>query len=251
MRKRIKSRLPIIVKHFFVVYILLSTLVVAAQKPNQSMVDSLIKIAESYKEKDIDKSRSLSQKVLKLSLKLKYDNGTALAYKNLATLSMFQSDIRTAIDTYNNAIVYFKKVNSIRGIADCYNNIALAFSMNSKFDSSLIYYQKNLTLEEQLGDKVAIAETMENIGIAYYYHGYTKRAMEYFIKAATIFYTIKEYSLLYPTIVCISSVFSDLGYHRLSIRFHHLALIMAQHFENIRVMSTCYNNIGVLLFQFG
>ena len=237
-------RFPNFSKLFLILLIILCANAIMAQKADKQKVNSLIKTADSLKDKDIDKSRLISLHSLDLSLKMNYDSGTGLAYKNLATLMMFQSDIRNSIDTYKKAITYFEKAHYTRGIADCYNNIALSFSVNSKFDSSMIFYQKNLELEELLNDKISIARTLENIGIAYYYQGYSKKAITHFLNATTIYYDLREFSLIYPNIVYISSVLSDMGYHRLSIRFHQIALIMAKFFNDTRVMSNCYNNIG-------
>jgi tetratricopeptide (TPR) repeat protein len=108
----------------------------------------------------------------------------------------------------------------------------------------LIYYQKTLQIEQWLDDKVSIAQTTENIGIAHYYRGNSKVAMSYFLSAAVLFYKIKEFQLLNRTIVSISSIISDLGYHQLSIKLHQTALYLAIKYDNLRIMSTCYNNIG-------
>lgn len=208
------------------------------------IIDSLIKSAEKMREKEILRSKDLTLNILQKAKKIDYNKGIAFSLKNLATIYLFQSEINLAVETYQEAIVYFKKENFVRGVADCLNNIALAYTLNSNFDTAQYYYRQNLEIEIWLDDKVGIAQTHENIGILYYYQGYPKRALSYFLQAAITFNRLKEFKKLNSTLVNISSIISDMGYHHLSIRLHKGVLFMAQYFENIRVVSNCYNNIG-------
>ncbi len=228
----------------FIAIIILSYNSFGQSKKEEVLIDSLIKTAEKLRETNIQQSKELSLMVFQKAKKIEYNKGIAFSLKNLATIHLFQSEIEMSVAKYKEAIEYFKKEQYVRGIADCINNIALGFTLNSNFDSAQIYYRQNLDMEIWLDDKVGIAQTEENIGILYYYQGYPKKALGYFLKAAITFNRLKEFKKLNSSLVNISSIISDMGYHHLSIRLHKATLFMAQYFENIRVVSNCYNNIG-------
>lgn len=217
----------------------------------KNQIDTLIRQAESLRDKDALKSKILTEEAYQKSVKLQYDLGIAFALKNRATLYLFESNAKLAIQNYREAIVFFEKENYFRGMSDCTSNIALCYSQNSKFDSAMIYYQKNLAMEQWMDNKVGIAQTYENMGILYYYQGYSRKALDHFLKAATTFYKAGNFKLLNTTIVSISSIISDLGYDEVSIRLHNTALFLAKHFENIRLMGKCYNNIGFSYYNIG
>jgi tetratricopeptide (TPR) repeat protein len=68
---------------------------------------------------------------------------------------------------YREAIEVMEQSRHIRGLALAYNNIGLACTQQQKWDLAEDYFQRSITLWQELGEPVWQANTVDNLADAY------------------------------------------------------------------------------------
>ncbi|AEA46012.1 tetratricopeptide repeat protein [Fluviicola taffensis] len=114
-------------------------------------------ISWSFKYSHPDLMEKLLRDNIQLSKKLKFDSGTALAYKNLGILMDEAGNMPKSIENYQLAIRYYKKANDEMGVAKSEANIGILYrdlkrntEAIAKFRESNKIFIKNGFLQGQL-----------------------------------------------------------------------------------------------------
>ncbi|MEZ5045807.1 MAG: tetratricopeptide repeat protein [Chitinophagaceae bacterium] len=105
---------------------------------------------------------------LQLSIKLKYQDGMAMAYSSLGVNYDFgKSNSEKAIFYYLKALGINIANNNKRGIASNYSNLAIVYSRKDRYKEALDYFYKALRLHEELGNKRGISGILVNMANIY------------------------------------------------------------------------------------
>lgn len=110
-----------------------------------------------------------------------------------------------AIESYNKALVVFKKIGFQTGIANCLSNLGNAYDYKKIPEKSIKYYKEAHEIMSAIGDKTGIANNLTNLGIAYI--------------------SLKNYSKAITYLENTKSIYKEIG--------------------NINNLSIVYNNIGL------
>jgi tetratricopeptide (TPR) repeat protein len=130
-------------------------------------------------------------KALELATRLKYNFGIAEAYRVRGIGQYYMNNPEDAINSYINALPYFKKANSKKGEAQIYNNIGNLYRDNN-YDAALEYFQKALDIGHEINDKSLIAKAYLNIGSLYFRQQSYNQALKYYHESELIFNVLKD-----------------------------------------------------------
>ena len=120
----------------------------------------------------------------------------------------------------------------------------VGLSMSGDFVSALEYYDKALTIYEQLENKMSIAGVNGNIGIIYYLISDYSKALTYYQKSLEVSQQIGDKSGIGAIASNIGSVYLELGEYQKSLEFQMRSLAFGEEINNIHSIAIATNNIG-------
>jgi signal transduction histidine kinase len=112
-----------------------------AAKESKDKIDQLHAYAQTLLDKDNDKARGIYKITTELSEQLKYDLGTATAFRKVGYINGQVGDYKASIDCFRTAILFYSKGGGhLKDLLVCYNNIGANFRQFGKVDSAMHYY---------------------------------------------------------------------------------------------------------------
>ena len=183
----------------FLIFVI-SVSINAQKKQGQELIDSLQtvvanKIEGSQKadlynalfiaciKKDISTAANYAQLQLELSTRIKYNDGIALAKRNLGIVSTTHTDFDAAIQSYKSALTYTNN-KKIRG--QILGSLGKVYALKSDYPSSLENYNKSLTLFEDLNEIELQKSVLQSISSLYISIGDSEKAREFISKSKQI-----------------------------------------------------------------
>jgi len=134
----------------------------------KGIVDSRSNLVTSYCFKGDYKSAKENLQFLETFIKPSKDSiDYADMYGNYGMMYGMQSKYDTSIQFYEKAIGIYERHNSKTSLPSSYSNIAIGFQQLSNFPQALLYQQKGLKLAEENNDETTQAYTLVNMGITY------------------------------------------------------------------------------------
>ncbi len=113
-------------------------------------------------------------------------------YSNTGMLLGMQSKYDSSINFYEKALRIFLANNNKERLAGTYSNLGIGYQQQSNFSRALYYQQKALSIAEEQKDLINQAYTLTNIGNTYENIGDTAKAEQVYLQAIKI---AKENSL--------------------------------------------------------
>lgn len=175
-------------RRFILVLLMMLPCLVHAQKQGQERVDSLLQElgSERFKKtEDTEKARLLTRLAfsirnidpdrgvkyagdgLKLSEKLGWKQGIALAYNSLYANYSVKSNYQEALDFCTKSLKIFEELGDKKGIAANLGNIAECYNALGNYEKALDYESKELKIAEEMNNSVLIADCNINIASTY------------------------------------------------------------------------------------
>ena len=257
-------------KSLFIIFLLLLGYHIAfAQKQGQKLVDSLITALSSAKEDtnkvnilnglsqhngwmkgNYDTALYYAQNALKLSKKLDFNKGKAVAYSNAGIAYWY-------LDDYNKALKYHLaslKINKASGdkkrISSNYNNIGLVYSSQGNYPEALKTYYTILKINKKDGNKREIANNYFNIGTAYNNQGNRPEALKNYFTALKIFEAIGDKSGIALTYNSVGTIYDYEDNFPEALKNYTHALKIYEEIGDKGGISGTFNNIGgIYCFQ--
>jgi len=130
-------------------------------------------------------------KALELATKLNYNFGIAEAYRVRGIGQYYMNDPEAAINSYINALTFFKKANNKKGEAEVYNNIGNLYRDNN-YGASLEYFQKAIEIGSQIGAKALLGRAYLNLGNLYSREKSYNQALKYYDQSEEIFTALHD-----------------------------------------------------------
>ncbi|SDT28223.1 Tetratricopeptide repeat-containing protein [Mucilaginibacter mallensis] len=130
-------------------------------------------------------------KALELATKLNYNSGIAEAYRVKGIGQYYMNDPEAAINSYINALTFFKKANNKKGEAKVYNNIGNLYRDNN-YGASLEYFQKALDIGHEIADNALVATAYLNLGNLYSREKSYNQALKYYKESEVIFNVLHD-----------------------------------------------------------
>ncbi len=132
-----------------------------------------------------------AQKALNLAQKLDYVRGVGESYRVMGIGYYYLNEAEKSIDSYLQALEYFKKINDEQSEAKVYNNIGNLYRDND-YEQSLMYLNKSLDIAQRLKDKQLIASLYLNIGNIKYRQKSYNQALDYYDRSNEMFRQIGD-----------------------------------------------------------
>ena len=148
---------------------------------------ALIQAAANFSRKgDYTAARQSLEKAEALVTSLKDSSLFARLYAINGMMYGMQSKYDTSIRYYEKSIGIDERLGNKKVLGSSYGNLAIGYEMQSNFPVALLYQQKSLELAEKLNDISAQAYTLMNMGNTYQSIGDTARSEKFILKGISL-----------------------------------------------------------------
>jgi len=153
---------------------------------------------------------------------------------------------------FDEALKYFSKalvLSDINGIGDSelanlYNNLGILFSDWSKYEKSLFYYKKALSIEKALGNLKEQARIYNNLGTIYWYQESLDSALYFYKKSLDGRSTLGDINGKAYVLNNLGMYFGSLNQFDKSLDYFKQSLESFESLKNRRGIVMCLYNIG-------
>ncbi len=130
-------------------------------------INLYVKKIKLLRNENIDSSIKLNKKILADAQKIAYYKGEVNLRNNLVTSYCFKGDYKSAEENLSFLKTFIKPSKDSADFADVYANYGMMYGMQSKYDTSIQFYEKAIGINERNNNKTALPTNYSNIAIGF------------------------------------------------------------------------------------
>ncbi|MEO8772625.1 MAG: tetratricopeptide repeat protein [Ferruginibacter sp.] len=130
-------------------------------------INLLVDKIKFVRNQNIDSSIQLAKKVLSEAQRAGYYKGEINSRNNLITSYCFKGDYKSAEENLKFMETFIKPGKDSADYADMYGNNGMMYGMQSKYDTSIQFYEKSIGIYERHNNKAALPSNYSNIAIGF------------------------------------------------------------------------------------
>lgn len=134
----------------------------------------------------LDSAIILNLKILEESKRINYGLGQEEAMLKLIYNYTYTGNSADALTQLENLSHYVEQTKDSGSFANYYSSAGLFYGMQSKYDSSIYFYEKAIPLYEKIGNSMRTAQSASNLAIAFQQQSNYSRALYYQQKSLKI-----------------------------------------------------------------
>jgi len=223
--------------------------VLSYTKDLDSEIRLLVGIGTNYSEINLDSAHLY---LMKAENKLGESSNSFLSgeYHQAYGIYLRQAGkLNEAIIQFKYSINLYKEVDSLSGIQLAYNFIGTCFYELNLYDSAIYYHQlvtQMIDISSSSKDKLSmLGANFNNLANVYSELNENKKALNYYLRALTIFEKIKQYQNAAIALDNIGQINLDIKNFEKAITFFNKAININQKNGNVLNLCSNYNNLGL------
>ena len=195
---------------------------------------------------NLDSAISLALKTIENAKRIRYRQGEALARMRLAIGYGFKGDYAAAQRNLKLAEATYSALNDSAYLLKVYNTYGMMYGMQSKYDSSIAFFQKSIAIAERTGNKADMGTAYTNIGISYQMQSNQPQALRYQQKALALAEARHDRNAQAYSLVNLANTYKSMGDKKGAERRFHQAIRLAK-LEGIKnVELYAYTNLAAM-----
>ena len=218
-------------------------------KTDTSRVNTLNKLAWSYRRQNTQRSLDYAYQAQQLSKQLKYWPGLAYSWKNLGNAYYVKSDYPQAQLCLDKALQHFSELNNVAEIGNIYNSIGLLHWEQGRYDQAISSYNKAYARYGSINDQDGQAVVLGNLGIIYYELDQFDKALANYSKALTISEKLRNDLACANTHTNIALVYQQLENYEKSLFHLHASLQIEQRMNNLSGQATTFTDLASVYYD--
>ncbi|NUM50323.1 MAG: SpoIIE family protein phosphatase [Flavobacteriales bacterium] len=115
-----------------------------------------------------------------------------------------------------------------KSLSAALNNLGYVYENKGQIKNSLIYYQKALKIDEEIGDKYAMAYNLNNIGGVYLNRGQIENGLKYYHKSLKIREEIGDKTGMANSLNNIGIIYNNQGQIENALEYAHKGMLLAK-----------------------
>jgi two-component system sensor histidine kinase UhpB len=219
-------------------------------------VNTINLLAYDYLGKDPNTSIYFSNEALKLSKKLNYKLGMAVAFLQMSSGKINIGNYEEALKNCNEALNLFDQLldtdshpsaaSILKQKASTFQNLGTIYWHLNNYSEALTSHNTSLRIREEIQDKQGIALSLNNIGIIYTELYDMPEALKHYFAALKIREEIGDRGNIAASYVNIGIIFAERGEYAEAIKNFISALEIFEEFGDKVNSAYTMNNIGAL-----
>jgi len=202
-------------------------------------------IAEVYKQ---DSKFTLTKTFADSALHFAIQSNNSLekgnAYLNLGDYNYYISNYDSSIIYYQKAVTIYIKLNDSENIASAYSNIGAVYYSKSEFKEAIKNFKKAANYQKITNNKEEVAIIYNNIATVYYQINNNTKAIEYYKKSLALKKDKNESKSIAKGLNNIANVYGEIGDYDKSIQYYYDAIRYCDKSNDKPLKATTLNNIA-------
>jgi len=171
--------------------------------------------------------------------------GKARALALIGGVHIVQGNFNSVLDYLNQALQLYSNLKNTLGMAGCYNRIASLYFIQGHYEASLTMYQRAQRLYEQdRGEPLSYTKVLGNIGILYVRHGDYSTALEYHLKALSIYQRFDNQAGIASIFHHLAALYYEQGNLQMAQEYNFRALSIEEQQGNLLRVAYLLTNIA-------
>lgn len=192
-----------------------------------------------------DEAKKLIEQSLNIRKKTNDYSGQGYCLRALGNIEYDRNDYSKALEFYLAAAPQFEKANDLKGLSGDYIWVGNVFNEGlHQFAKAAEYFNKSLSIAQQLNDSTLISYNYNNLGQAYYFAKNYKEALNYYHLSKKMKEQLQDVRALGNANSNISIVFFDTKQYDSAAFYNNTALAVRQKQNDKKGIATCLLNGG-------
>jgi eukaryotic-like serine/threonine-protein kinase len=184
-----------------------------------------------------------------LAIVLKQDPKFIDAVKAGGRIENKSGNPQGGLEYFNRALTLAEQVDNPEQRASSLHGIGITYGMLNKPDEALRKYQEALAIRRQIGDQSGIAASLYQSGQIQVQLGKSEAAKKSFQEALQIDQKIGDKAGAGSTLLDLGNVFDDSGDHDTALTYYKQSLQIQRETNDETLQGTCLNNIGSIYYE--
>lgn len=169
-------------------------------------------LAEQISSTNPQRAIELSQESFFIAQQLERDELKAKSSAIIGLSNYYVSNYREALDAWETALEIYENLDIKQEVGVMLTNIGVIYKNWGDYQQATDYYQRNLDLQQEIGDTLQIAKALSNMGNIFYYVGVDYvRALDYYQQSLMLFEAMDNPFQIANTLNNIGLVYNELN----------------------------------------
>ena len=218
-------------------------------------VRNLVDYGRAFMDTDTSVAMPALKAASQISEQIQYDNGAARSWMSIGYIKAQGGAYREAMDCYNKAIFYWKRLKLNSQVARALNTVGTLYDFLGRRDSAMIAFMQSAALLEHTEDKVSLGSTDIYIGTLHSNAGSNTKAILYHGKAVTLLRQAKDTAFLIEALTEMSDTYVAMNEPQTALPLAREALQLAHDINGNNtersVLATAYYSTAVAHLALG
>ncbi|MBU0488709.1 MAG: tetratricopeptide repeat protein [Bacteroidetes bacterium] len=187
-------------------------------------VNLLNEIFKAYYSSEPLTAVEYEKEALKLSRKLKFQNGESKALNNIGVVYYFLGNYKDALNYYEQSLAFDFRNHDKPGLAKSLGNIGSAYFKLGDYEKALDFNKRSLVIKQEINDSAGIGKSLNNIGGIYNETGDYEKALDYYFQSLKLKEVLNERAGIAMTLSNIAFVYQRWKKHSQALKNFERAL---------------------------
>ncbi|MGI8952563.1 MAG: tetratricopeptide repeat-containing sensor histidine kinase [Chitinophagaceae bacterium] len=169
---------------------------IANAKTDTARINLLNEKARVYTENNLDSAINISSTAIEKAKQIQYQKGEANAYNMLGIALTYKGSFALAAANYKAAEQIYRQTADSEGLNKLYRGYGMYYGMQSKYDSSIIFFKKNIEFDERNNKQKDLSSAYQNVAVSYTMLSNYQQALFYQSKALKLAENMNDTSAL-------------------------------------------------------
>ena len=213
-----------------------------------SRLNAIDKLAwDGYLYSNPDSAYLLAQLQYDFALSNNHKKKMTNALNTQAATFYLHGDYKKAISYYERILSISEEIDYRKGIATSCNNLGIMYKSQGNNEQAISYYSKSLKIRESINDKKGVAGSLNNIGLIYMSQHNYEKALEYFLNCLEISLIINDKRIQENCYTNIGLVYLKQNNYDESFNYFEKSLNLSKEINDLRGIEKSYFHMGELL----
>ena len=197
----------------------------------------------------LDSAIKFNLKILEESKRINYKLGQEEVRAKLVHTYSYQGNSKAALKQLSEFKQLAEQMKDSGTFANYYNTAGLYYGMQSKYDSSIYFYEKAIPLYEKIGNRMRTGQGASNLAIAYQQQSNYSKALFYQQKALKIQEEDGNLSSMAYTLVNMANTYQNMGDNQRAESYFLKTIDLAKQKQLTNVELYAYTNLSSMFLD--
>lgn len=222
---------------------------ISKETDDKARIKHMLEKADRVAIINLDSAISLNLKIVSESKRIKYMLGQEEARNKLVYNYSYQGNSKAALQQLGEFKQLAEQIKDSGTFANYYSAAGLYYGMQSKYDSSIYFYEKAIPLYDKIGNRMRTGQSASNLAIGYQQQSNYPKALFYQQKALKIHEEDGNISAQAYTLVNMANTYQNMGDNQRAESYFLKSIDLAKQKQLTNVELYAYTNLSSMFLN--